>query len=64
MLGLAGYSLSRLSNFRLQNDRLIQVKMIETARWDLIKGDLDRLIEVEEEVCLEVGISGLKQLTA
>lgn len=38
--------------------------MIETARWDLIKGDLDRLIEVEEEVCLEVGISGLKQLTA
>ena len=35
-----------LSGFLLQSDRLTQVKTIETARWDLVKGDRDRLIEV------------------
>ena len=34
-----------LSGFLLQSDRLKQVKTIETARWDLVKGDRDRLIE-------------------
>ena len=33
--------------FLLQSDRLKQVRTIETARWDLVKGDRDRLIEVK-----------------
>ena len=32
--------------FHLQSDRLKQVRTIETARWNLVKGDRDRLIEV------------------
>ena len=32
--------------FLLQTDHLKQVRTIETARWDLVKGDRDRLIEV------------------
>ena len=35
-----------VSGFLLQSGRLIQVKTIETACWDLAKGDRDRLIEV------------------
>ena len=34
------------NDFLVQSDRLIQVKTIETARWDLGKGDRDRLMEV------------------
>ena len=34
------------SGFLLQSDRLKQARTIETARWDLVKGDRDRLIEV------------------
>lgn len=30
----------------LQSDHLTQVKTTETARWDLVKGDRDRLLEV------------------
>ena len=37
---------SNLSGFLLQSDHLIQVKTIETARRDLVKGDRDRSIEV------------------
>ena len=33
--------------FLLQSDRLKQVKTIETARWDLVKGVRDHLIEVK-----------------
>ena len=32
--------------FPFPSGRLKQVKTIETARWDLVKGDRDRLIEV------------------
>ena len=32
--------------FLLQSDHLKQVRTIETARWDFVKGDRDRLIEV------------------
>ena len=32
--------------FVIPSDRLKQVRTIETARWDLVKGDRDRLIEV------------------
>ena len=35
-----------LSGFLLQSNLLKQVRTIETARWDLVKGDRDRLIEV------------------
>ena len=35
-----------MSGFLLQSDRLVQVKTIETARRDLVKGDRDRLIQV------------------
>ena len=30
----------------LQSDHLTQVKTTETAHWDLVKGDRDRLLEV------------------
>ena len=33
--------------FLLQSDHLKQVRTIETARWDFVKGDHDRLIEVK-----------------
>ena len=36
---LARYFSPCLSGFLLQSDRLKQVKIIETARWDLVKGD-------------------------
>ena len=32
--------------FLSQSDHLKQVRTIETARWDLVKGDRDLLIEV------------------
>ena len=35
-----------LSSFLIQSDRLKQVRTIETAHWDLVKGDRDRFIEV------------------
>ena len=37
------------SGFLLQSDRLNQVKTIETAHWDLVKGDCNRLIQLTVE---------------
>ena len=34
---------TNLSGFLSQSDHLKQVKTIETARWDLVKGDRDHL---------------------
>ena len=49
-----------LSGFLLQSDRLKQVKTIETARWDLVKGDRDRLIEVKITIIKgHINIGGL-----
>ena len=36
---LAGYLLLYLSGILFQSDLLIQVKTVETACWDLVKGD-------------------------
>ena len=33
-------------SFSIQSDHLKQVKISETARWDLVKGDRDRLTKV------------------
>ena len=44
---LAHYLSPYFSAFLLQSDRLKQVKTKETARWDLVKGDHDCLIEVK-----------------
>lgn len=44
---LAGYLVSRLIGFVLQSDCLVQIKTTETARWDHVKTDRDRLIEVK-----------------
>ena len=43
---LAEYFVLYLSGVVLQSERLEQVSTIKIARWDLVKGDRDRLLEV------------------
>ena len=51
-----------MNSLLLQSDGLKQLKTIETARWDLVKGGCNRLIEVKITVIKEAcsSFSGLR----